>query len=99
MANPNGVHVDHTALADQAKRLAQAKNELEGKLSEIKGQIEELVNGGFSTQSASDSFREAAARWDTAARATISELEQMGLYLGKASAAFADVDKQFTVKL
>jgi WXG100 family type VII secretion target len=99
MANPNGVHVDHTALADQAKRLATAKNELEAKLSEIKAQIEELVNTGFSTQTASESFREAQQRWDTAARATVAELEQMGMYLGKASAAFQDVDQQFTVKL
>jgi WXG100 family type VII secretion target len=99
MANPNGVNVDHGALADQAKRLATAKNELEAKLSEIKAQIEELVNSGFNTQSASESFREAQAKWDTAARATISELEAMGAYLGKASAAFQDVDRQFTVKL
>src|SRR4029450_13802047 len=99
MANPNGVNVDHGALADQAKRLATAKNELEAKLTEIKAQIEELVNSGFNTQTASESFREAQAKWDTAARATISELEAMGAYLGKASAAFQEVDHQYTVKL
>lgn len=99
MANPNGVQVDHDAMATQAQRLAQAKNDLEAKLTEIKGQIQELISGGFVTQSASDSFGQAFERWETAARSTVGELEIMGQYLGKASAAFKDVDTQFTVKL
>jgi WXG100 family type VII secretion target len=94
-----GVHVEHDALATQAQRLATAKNDLEAKLTEIKSQIQELVSGGFVTESASESFREAQERWDTAARATVSELEVMAQYLGKASAAFKDIDSQFTVKL
>ena len=94
-----GVHVEHDALATQAQRLATAKNELEAKLTEIKGQIQELVSSGFVTDSASESFRVAQENWDTAARNCVGELEVMGQYLGKASAAFADVDSQFTVKL
>jgi WXG100 family type VII secretion target len=86
-------------MAAQAKRLAQAKNDLEAKLSEIKGQIQELVAGGFNTETASQSFADAQERWDTAARATISELETMSTYLGKASAAFKEVDSAFTVKI
>ena len=94
-----GVHVEHEALATQAKRLAEAKNELEAKLTEIKGQIQELVSSGFVTESASESFRAAQENWDTAARNCVGELEVMGQYLGKASAAFQDVDQSFTVKL
>jgi WXG100 family type VII secretion target len=99
MAGSNGVHVEHEALATQAQRLAQAKNELEAKLQEIQTQIHDLVSNGFVTQSASGSFSEAHERWNTAAKSTVSELELMGQYLTKASAAFKDVDQQFTVKL
>jgi WXG100 family type VII secretion target len=94
-----GVHVEHDALATQAQRLGQAKNELEGKLQEIQAQIHELVAGGFVTDTASKSFAEAHDRWSTAAKNTVGELELMGQYLGKASAAFKDVDQQFTVKI
>jgi WXG100 family type VII secretion target len=94
-----GVHVKHEEMQAQAQRLAQTKNDLEAKLAEIKGQIAELVAGGFNTESASESFRAAQERWDTAARATVGELEVMAQYLGKASAAFAETDAQFTVKL
>jgi WXG100 family type VII secretion target len=94
-----GVHVQHDALATQAQRLAQDKNELEAKLTQIKSQIQELISGGFVTESASKSFGEAQERWDTAARACVGELEVMAQYLGKASAAFKDVDQAFTVKL
>lgn len=94
-----GVHVEHDALATQAQRLATDKNDLEAKLTQIKTQIQELVSGGFVTESASESFREAQERWDTAARACVGELEVMAQYLGKASAAFKDIDSQFTVKL
>jgi WXG100 family type VII secretion target len=94
-----GVHVSHDDMNAQAQRLGLAKNELEGKLQEVQSQIQNLVSSGFITDSSSASFAEAHERWNTAAKATISELEMMATYLGKASAAFADVDKQFTVKI
>jgi WXG100 family type VII secretion target len=94
-----GVHVQHDALATQAQRLGQAKNELEAKLNEIKGQIQELISGPFKTETASASFGEAHEKWNTAARQCIEELTVMGQYLGKASAAFREVDQEFTVKL
>jgi WXG100 family type VII secretion target len=83
----------------QATRLATDKNELEAKLAKIQSEIAELVETGFSTQTASESFRQAAERWNTAARNCVGELELMSQYLGKASQAFKDVDNEFTVKL
>jgi WXG100 family type VII secretion target len=99
MANPDGVSVTHEAMQTQARRLAEAKNHLEEQLAQIKAQIEELVQTGFSTQKASESFREAQAQWNQAARTCVGELENMSQYLGKASEAFKSVDEQFTVKL
>ena len=93
------VKVNHEEMQAQAKRLAQSKNDLEAKLAEIKSEIQQLVTSGFDTESASQSFADAQARWDTAARNCVGELDVMAQYLGKASAAFADVDSQFTVKL
>ena len=99
MANANGVNVTHEAMETQAKRLAEDKNRLEEILQKIKGEIEELVQTGFNTQMASDSFRDAQVRWNNAAVSCVSELDGMAQYLGKASAAFKEVDSQYTVKL
>ena len=99
MANGGGVHVEHEALAAQATNLATTKNELESVLTRLQAQIQELVSSGFVTDSASVSFGEAHERWTTAARATVTELETMGSYLGSTSEAFAAVDQQFTVRL
>jgi WXG100 family type VII secretion target len=95
----DGVHVEHSALHAQAQRLNQARTDLEAQLQQIQGQIHELVANGFVTQSASASFAEVHDRWNTAARNVINELDVMGQYLGRASAAFKEVDQQFTVKL
>jgi len=94
-----GVHVEHEALAAQASNLAATKNELEGVLTRLQGQIQELVSSGFVTDSASVSFGEAHERWTTAARATVTELETMGSYLTSASDAFQSVDQQFQVRI
>ena len=94
-----GVKVSHEALQSQAQKLGASQNELEAKLSEIKAQIGELVSSGFVTESASDSFAQAQADWDNAARACVAKLQEMASYLGKASQAFKDVDQAFTVKL
>ena len=94
-----GVHVRHDDLQTQAQKLGAAKNELEAKLAEIKGQIQELVSSGFVTDTASASFAQAQAEWDQAARQCVAKLDDMSAYLGKASQAFKDVDAAFTVKL
>jgi WXG100 family type VII secretion target len=98
MANP-GVHVEHDALTAQAQKLGASKNELEAKLQEIKGQIENLVTSGFVTETASDSFAQAQAQWNQTAMSCIAQLEGFAQYLGKASEAFRSTDSQFTVKL
>jgi WXG100 family type VII secretion target len=98
MATP-GVHVEHDALLEQARKLGESKNALEAQLQEIKGQIENLVTSGFVTETASDSFAEAQAAWNQTAMQCISQLEGFSAYLGKASEAFRATDGQFTVKL
>ena len=99
MAGGGKVHVEHAAMAAQAQRLASTRAELDSTLASIQSQIQELVSGGFVTESASTSFASAQDRWNTAARNCVQELELMAQYLTKTSDAFAEVDSQYTVKL
>lgn len=101
MSVPGGgrVHVDHDAMAGQAARLGAARQELDEQLRQIQAQIGELVSTGFVTESASGSFADAHARWNTAAKSCIEELDLMGSYLKQTSGAFAQVDQASTVRL
>ena len=93
------MHVEHDALQHSGERLGQAKNDLEAKLTEIQGQIQDLISSGFVTDKASASFGEAARALEHRREGHASPSSSDGQYLGKASAAFEDVDSQFTVKL
>lgn len=92
------VHVEHEAMAAQATALQNARADLDAMLTTIQAQIQDLVSGGFVTESASGSFEAAHERWNTAAMTCVAELETMGSYLARASEAFSDVDTQFTVR-
>lgn len=99
MAGKANITIDHSAIQEQAKQLATTKNELEAVLSSLQTQINNLVQEGFVTDSASGSFQQAHERWNTAAKNCVAELETMASYLNKTSGAFKSVDDEFTVKL
>lgn len=94
-----GVHVDHDALQAQQDQLNTSYGELVGVLDRLRGQITDLVETGFKTESASESFRQAHERWNTAATTCIDELNAMRDYLRGTSQAFAETDQAATIKL
>lgn len=96
MAN---VNVTYEEMKSQATKLAAARQEIEGKLTELKGQVDSLVSGGFVTDSASAAFQTSYEEFTKGASQTIEGLDGMGNYLNKAAEAFQSVDSELASAL
>ncbi len=92
------IKISHERMASEAANLKAVRAQLENDLSTLRGKIQQLVNEGFVTQTASQSFNEAHDRWNTAATNCISELDLMSQYLAKTSQAFADIDSGYSIR-
>lgn len=96
MAN---VSVTYEEMKSQATKLASGRQEIESKLNELKGQVENLVAGGFVTDAASESFRASYEEFTKGASQTIEGLDGMGNYLNKAADTFQNVDSELASAL
>ena len=68
MAN---VNVTYEEMKSQATKLAAGRQEIESKLNELKGQVDNLVAGGFVTDSASAAFQTSYDEFTKGASQTI----------------------------
>ncbi|TQL59576.1 WXG100 family type VII secretion target [Oryzihumus leptocrescens] len=96
MANVNVTYQD---MQDQATKLAAAKQDIENQLNHLKSQVDQLISGGFVTDSASGQFGSSYEEFNTGAKNCIEGLEGMSQYLTKAAQAFQDVDQQLASAL
>lgn len=96
MAN---VNVTYQEMRDQATKLSNARQEIEGQLQQLKSQVDQLVSGGFVTDTASAAFQGSYDEFNTGASKTIEGLEGMGEYLNKAAEAFQNVDSELASAL
>lgn len=93
MAN---VNVTYQEMRDQASKLTNGRTEIESQLSALKQQVENLVAGGFVTDSASAAFRQSYEEFTSGVSRTIEGLDGMASYLNKAADSFQDVDTQLS---
>jgi WXG100 family type VII secretion target len=93
------VQINHADIEAQAKQLSNLKNQLESTLNDCSNQIRNLHESGAFTGLSGASFTEAFSKWHLSAQQTIALMDDFGLHLGKTSAAFAEVDQAFSVKL
>lgn len=99
MAGPDGsISVVSGDIETQAKNLGDLKNELERTLNSCSAQIRSLEESGAFTGGAGSSFQGKFQEWNTSALKTVGILEEFGQYLGKASAAFQEVDQAYSLK-
>lgn len=91
MAN---VNVTYQEMRDQATKLSNARQEIETQLTQLKSQVDQLVSGGFVTDTASAAFQSSYDEFNTGASKTIEGLDGMGEYLTKAAEAFENVDSE-----
>lgn len=90
----NNVKVTYAEMQDQATKLNNGRIEIETKLTELKGQVDALVAGGFVTDNASGAFQGAYEEFNTGVGKTIEGLDGMATFLTKAAEAFANVDSE-----
>jgi WXG100 family type VII secretion target len=93
MAN---VNVTYQELSDTASKLSNGQADIEGKLSELKGSVDQLIAAGFQTDKASGAFASAYDEFTSGATKTIEGLEGMSKFLKAAADAFTQVDDQLS---
>jgi WXG100 family type VII secretion target len=93
------VSVTYEEMKSQATKLAAGRQDIESKLNELKGQVDNLVAGGFVTDSASAAFQTSYDEFTKGASQTIEGLDGMGNYLNKAAEAFQSVDSELASAL
>lgn len=96
MANVNVTYEEMRAAGTQ---LQAGKNDIETRLSQLKSQVQQLVEGGYVTDASSKQFQASYEEFDKGARQTIDGLEGMNSYLHSAADAFEQTDRQLSQQL
>ncbi|MBV9139726.1 MAG: WXG100 family type VII secretion target [Pseudonocardiales bacterium] len=96
MAN---VNVTYEEMRQAGQQLQNGKNDIESRLDQLKRQVDQLVAGGYVTDSSSKQFQSAYEDFNTGARQMIHGLEDMNTYLHRAADAFEQTDQQLSHQL
>lgn len=94
-----GLSVTYQDLEAAAQRLSAGQQQIESELQGLKNQIDQLIHGGFVTDSASVQFGQSYEEFNSGARQVIEGLTHMGQYLNKAAQTFRDTDSQLASAL
>ncbi len=95
---PN-VNVTYEEMRNAGRQLQAGKNDIETRLSQLKGQVDQLVAGGYVTDVSSKQFQTSYDEFNKGARQTIEGLEGMSSYLNGAADAFQQTDQQLSQQL
>ncbi len=96
MANVNVTYQDMKSAAD---RLKAAREEIEGNLQQCKRLVDDLVAGGYVTDSSSKAFQSSYDEYNTGATKTIEGLNGMADYLTAAADTFERADSELAKAL
>lgn len=96
MANINVSYQDMTA---QAQALTRGKEEITSQLNVLRNQINNLVSGGFVTDSASGAFQQSYEQFNTGANQTIGALDQLASNLNMVANTLQQTDQQLASQL
>jgi WXG100 family type VII secretion target len=91
MANMN---VTYGEMTDAANRLIAGKDDITAKLHELQNLVNNLVNGGFVTDSASGAFHSSYEQFTKGTTDAVNGLDGMSQFLTKAADALQNVDQQ-----
>ncbi|GAA2081152.1 hypothetical protein GCM10009840_16070 [Pseudolysinimonas kribbensis] len=91
MANMN---VTYGEMTDAANRLISGKDDITAKLHELQTLVNNLVNGGFVTDSASGAFHSSYEQFTKGTTDAVNGLDGMSQFLTKAADALQNVDQQ-----
>ncbi|MGB6165064.1 MAG: WXG100 family type VII secretion target [Pseudonocardiaceae bacterium] len=96
MAN---VNVTYEEMRAAGKQLQTGKNDIETRLGQLKNQVQQLVAGGYVTDSSSKQFEASYDEFTKGALKMIDGLEGMNSYLHSAADAFQQADQQLSQQL
>lgn len=91
MANMN---VTYGEMTDAANRLTTGKDDITSKLHELQSLVNNLVNGGFVTDSASGAFHTSYEQFTKGTTDAVNGLDGMSQFLTKAANALQNVDQE-----
>jgi WXG100 family type VII secretion target len=95
---PN-LNVTYADMQSAAKQLQAGEQQIQGDLSKLKKLIDNLVAGGYVTDSSSKQFETSYTEFNTGATKMIQGLNGMGQYLDAAAKAFHETDTQLASAL
>lgn len=91
MAN---INVSYERMAEEARNLRAAKDQIHDQLRQLAGRIGALVTDGFVTDAASVKFHENYQQFTTATTNAVSALEDIAANLDNTARVLADTDRQ-----
>ena len=91
MANMN---VTYGEMTDAANRLISGKDDITAKLHELQALVNNLVNGGFVTDTASGAFHTSYEQFTKGTTDAVNGLDGMSQFLTKAADTLQNVDQQ-----
>jgi WXG100 family type VII secretion target len=89
MAN---VNVTYEEMQNAAAQLQSGQAEIDGQLAQLSSLVQNLVSGGYVTDSSSPQFQAAYEEFNTGARNVIEGLTGMSNYLSTAARTFQEAD-------
>jgi WXG100 family type VII secretion target len=90
------VNVTYEQIEAVAGQLASGHDEITQQLTQLKSIVDQLVETGFVTDSASKTFQQAYEEFNTGVVQTIEGLDTMSRFLTQAARAFQDQDQQLS---
>jgi WXG100 family type VII secretion target len=96
MAN---IHVDYQQLQAGSAQLKGAKEDITGRLLQLKSLVDNLVTSGFITDQASGKFQTSYEQWTTGAKNVIEGLDGMSSFLTTAIAQHQQLDQTLSQQL
>ena len=95
---PN-VNVTYADMQSAANQLRSGEAQIEGDLAKLKKLVDNLVAGGYVTDSSSQQFEASYTEFNQGATKMIQGLNGMGQFLDAAAKAFSETDTQLASAL
>ncbi|MFG1947539.1 WXG100 family type VII secretion target [Nonomuraea sp. NPDC048826] len=85
-------HLSFPQVESSANRLNKEKEDIEGRLTQLKSMIDQLVSSDFVTERASGKFQQDYEQWNTGAKQVMQGLDGMSQFLKTAIAKHRELD-------
>lgn len=96
MAN---INISYTDIRSAAARLTAGREDISGRLNDLRRLVSELVSSGFVTDQASGRFNDSAEKFHTGVQRALSGLDELARFLNDTASTLEDIDRQIAARL